>query len=142
MLERFKYYFPFQVIKDNKTGQRYYGNKSLAELLNEQHETIQRLKQNINELSSVDIEEELLKKNEQLKKRNKKRLRRLKNQRKQLKKQQEAIWGYKGDIKQLKKENEQLKQEEKRLYNYFRKCFDNVSEQGFHETWEVVKQYD
>jgi uncharacterized coiled-coil protein SlyX len=37
--------------------------------LNEQHETIQRLKQNITELSSVDIEEELLKENEQLKQR-------------------------------------------------------------------------
>lgn len=40
------------------------------------------------------------------------------------------------------KENEQLKQQEKRLYKYFRKCFDNVSEQGFRETWEVVKKYD
>ncbi len=39
-------------------------------------------------------------------------------------------------------ENEQLKQQEKRLYKYFRKCFDNVSEQGFRETWEVVKKYD
>ena len=37
-------------------------------LLNEQHETIERLKQNITELLSVDIEEELLKENEQLKK--------------------------------------------------------------------------
>ena len=36
-------------------------------LLNEQHETIQRLKQNVDELLSVDIEEELLKENEQLK---------------------------------------------------------------------------
>ena len=36
-------------------------------LLNEQHETIERLKQNIDELLSVDIEEELLKENEQLK---------------------------------------------------------------------------
>ena len=36
-------------------------------LLNKQHETIQRLKQNITELLSVDIEEELLKENEQLK---------------------------------------------------------------------------
>ena len=68
MSERFKYYFASQVIKDKKTGQRYYGNKPLAELLNEQHETIQRLKQNIDELLFVDIEEELLKENEQLKK--------------------------------------------------------------------------
>ena len=36
-------------------------------LLNEQHETIQRLKQNIDELLSVNVEEELLKENEQLK---------------------------------------------------------------------------
>ena len=42
----------------------------------------------------------------------------------------------------LLNENEQLKQQEKRLYKYFRKCFDNVSEQGFQETWEVVKKYD
>ena len=38
MSERFKYYFSSQVIKDNKTGQRYYGNKPLAGLLNELHE--------------------------------------------------------------------------------------------------------
>ena len=36
-------------------------------LLNEQHETIQRLKQNIDELMQLDVEEELLKENEQLK---------------------------------------------------------------------------
>lgn len=42
----------------------------------------------------------------------------------------------------LNDENEQLKQQEKRLYKYFRKCFDNVSEQGFRETWEIVKKYD
>ena len=40
----------------------------VCNLLNEQHETIHRLKQNIDELLSVDIEEELLKENEQLKK--------------------------------------------------------------------------
>ena len=37
-------------------------------LLNEQHETIQRLKGNITELLSVDIEEELLKENKRLRK--------------------------------------------------------------------------
>lgn len=42
----------------------------------------------------------------------------------------------------LAEENEQLKQQEKRLYKYFRKCFNNVSEKGFRETWEVVKKYD
>lgn len=45
-------------------------------------------------------------------------------------------------LNRLTEENEQLKQQEKRLYKYFRKCFDNVSEQGFQETWEVVKKYD
>lgn len=40
----------------------------VCSLLNEQHETIEQLKQNITELLSVDIEEELLKENEQLKK--------------------------------------------------------------------------
>ena len=44
MSERFKYYFSSQVIKDNKTGQRYYGNKPLAELLNELHEENMMLK--------------------------------------------------------------------------------------------------
>lgn len=38
-------------------------------LLNEQHETIQRLKQNVDELLSVNIEEKLLKENEQLQQR-------------------------------------------------------------------------
>lgn len=42
----------------------------------------------------------------------------------------------------LNRENEQLKKQEKRLYKYFRKCFNNVSERGFRETWEVVKKYD
>lgn len=36
-------------------------------LLNEQHETIQRLKQNIDELLFVNVEEELLNENERLK---------------------------------------------------------------------------
>ena len=45
-------------------------------------------------------------------------------------------------LNELSDENEQLKKEEKRLYKYFRKCFDNVSEKGFRETWEVVKKYD
>ena len=41
----------------------------LEKLLNEQHETIQRLKQNIDELLTMDIEEELLEENKQLKRR-------------------------------------------------------------------------
>lgn len=43
MPKRFKYYFSSQIIKDNKTGQRYYGNKPLAELLNELYEDNQML---------------------------------------------------------------------------------------------------
>ena len=39
----------------------------VCDLLNEQQETIHRLKQNIDELLSVNVEEELLKENEQLK---------------------------------------------------------------------------
>ena len=42
-------------------------NYMFCKVLNEQYETIQRLKQNIDELLSVDIEKELLKENEQLK---------------------------------------------------------------------------
>lgn len=42
-------------------------NYMFCKVLNEQHETIQRLKQNIDELMSVDVEEDLLKENEQLK---------------------------------------------------------------------------
>ena len=41
--------------------------EEVCPLLNRQHETIQRLEQNIDELLSVDIEEELVKENEQLK---------------------------------------------------------------------------
>lgn len=44
MSERFKYYFPSQIINDKKTGQRYYGNKPLAELLNELHEENKELR--------------------------------------------------------------------------------------------------
>ena len=38
MNERFIYYHPSQIIKDKQTGERYYGNKSLVELLNELHD--------------------------------------------------------------------------------------------------------
>ena len=47
MSERFKYYFPSQVIKDKKTGQRYYGNKLLSELLNKLSEENEQLKQQL-----------------------------------------------------------------------------------------------
>lgn len=60
-----------EYIDENHTD-RPLRNDILVELLNEQHETIQRLKQNIDELLSVNIEEELLKENEQLKQENRK----------------------------------------------------------------------
>ena len=54
-------YEDYQAFVDSMLGDE------VVKLLNEQHETINRLKQNIDELLSVDIEEELLKENEQLK---------------------------------------------------------------------------
>lgn len=44
MSERFKYYFSSQIIKDKQSGERYYGNKPLAELLNELHKENQELR--------------------------------------------------------------------------------------------------
>lgn len=35
---RFKYYLPSQIIEDKVTGRRYYGNQSVADLLNELHD--------------------------------------------------------------------------------------------------------
>ena len=55
-------------IVDNKTGKRSGSIDDFVDLLNEQYETIQRLQENITELLSVNVEEELLKENEQLKK--------------------------------------------------------------------------
>ena len=47
--------------------------------LNEQHETIGRLKQNIDELLSINVEEELLKENKELKQSNERLLKMLDN---------------------------------------------------------------
>ena len=80
-------------------------------LLNEQHETIQRLKQNVDELLSVDIEEELLKENEELKQ----AYTQLKHRHSLL--HDECIDAecdrdsYRKDIVSLEKENEQLKEQ-------------------------------
>lgn len=41
-------------------------------------------------------------------------------------------------IRKLQKEKVLLKQQQEKLYDYFRKCFDNVSEEGFRETWDVI----
>ncbi len=38
MNERFKYYFASQIIEDQETGIRYFGNKQVADLLNELNE--------------------------------------------------------------------------------------------------------
>lgn len=62
-MKRFNY-IPFDGFNDNGKELSAY---DVLEILNEQHETIQRLKQNITELLSVDIEEELLKENKELK---------------------------------------------------------------------------
>ena len=43
--------------------------EDVVDLLNEQHETIQRLNRNIDELLSVNVEKELLEENKQLKQR-------------------------------------------------------------------------
>ena len=81
----------------------------VCDLLNMQHETIQRLNQNVDELLSVNIEEELLKENEQLK-----------QAYAQLKHRHSLLHdvcidaecdrdSYRKDIASLEKENEQLK---------------------------------
>ena len=60
------------VVLNDKAEAHMVANMSndVIDKLNEQHETIQRLQENITELLSVDIEEELLKENEQLKREN------------------------------------------------------------------------
>ena len=89
----------------------------VCDLLNEQHETIQRLKQNITELLSVNVEEELLKENEQLK-----------QAYTQLKHRHSLLHdvcidaecdrdSYRKDIASLEKENEQLKTTIQQLTN-------------------------
>ena len=57
-----------EYIDENHTD-RPLRNDEVVKLLNEQHETIHRLKQNIDELLKLDVEEELLKENEQLRNR-------------------------------------------------------------------------
>ena len=96
-------YEDYQAFVDSMLGDE------VVKLLNEQHETIQRLNQNVDELLSVDIEEELLKENEQLK-----------QAYAQLKHRHSLLHdvcidaecdrdSYRKDIASLEKENEQLK---------------------------------
>ena len=79
-------------------------NYMFCKALNEQHETIERLKQNITELLSVDIEEELLKENKQLKQ----RINVLDDQ---ITAQGIVIEGYQNRNQKLLDEKEQLKKE-------------------------------
>ena len=79
-------------------------NYMFCKALNEQHETIERLKQNITELLSVDIEEELLKENKQLKQ----RINVLDDQ---ITAQGIVIEGYQNRNQKLFDEKEQLKKE-------------------------------
>ena len=51
---------------DMTNGNNYDYVSDVCGLLNEQHETIERLKENIDELLSVNVEEELLEENKQL----------------------------------------------------------------------------
>ena len=70
--KRFKEIYP-DIIRSNycfTDNGKPIGGKEVCDQLNEQHETIQRLKQNITELLSVNVEEDLLKENEQLKNEN------------------------------------------------------------------------
>ena len=97
-------------------------NYMFCKVLNEQHETIQRLKQNITELLSVDIEEELLKENEQLK-----------QAYTQLKHRHSLLHdvcidaecdrdSYRKDIVSLEEENEQLKEQNADWETAFDNC--------------------
>ena len=106
-------------------------NYMFCKVLNEQHETIQRLKQNIDELLSVNVEEELLEENKQLKQ----AYTQLKHRHSLL--HDECIDAecdrdsYRKDIASLEKENEQLKKdieyyktERLALFEYFDKKDD------------------
>ena len=42
--ERFVYYYPSQIIKDKQTGERHYGNKTIADLLNELNNELEPIK--------------------------------------------------------------------------------------------------
>ena len=113
-------------------------------LLNEQYETIERLKQNIDELLSVNVEEELLKENEQLKKAYT-----------QLKHRHSLLHdvcidaecdrdSLKKDVESLEKENEQLKQSNEDAKHILKREFDFATEQRqkYLDDPVVVNAYD
>lgn len=94
----------------------------LCELLNEQHETIERLKQNVEELLSVSVEKELFEENEQLK-----------QAYTQLKHRHSLLHdvcidaecdrdSYRKDIVSLEEENEQLKEQNADWETAFDNC--------------------
>ena len=103
--------------------------EDVVDLLNEQHETIQRLNRNIDELLSVNVEKELFEENEQLKKAYT-----------QLKHRHSLLHdvcidaecdrdSYRKDIASLEKENEQLKQSNEDARHILKREFDFATEQ-------------
>ena len=105
------------------------GDNEVCDLLNEQHETIQRLNQNIDELLSVNVEKELFEENEQLK-----------QAYTQLKHRHSLLHdvcidaecdrdSYRKDIASLEKENEQLKQSNEDARHILKREFDFATEQ-------------
>ena len=56
---RFIYYSLPQIINDKETGKRYYGNKQVADLLNELYEENKRLQRCINEIYTIARLEEV-----------------------------------------------------------------------------------
>ena len=105
--------------------------RETIELLNEQHETIQRLNQNIDELLSVNVEKELFEENEQLK-----------QAYTQLKHRHSLLHdvcidaecdrdSYRKDIVSLEEENEQLKKQREELF---------IRERDTKNDWRELKQ--
>ena len=82
----------------------------VCDLLNEQHETIGRLKQNIDELMQLNVEEDLLKENEQLKKLLECSRKEANDYCEELMGKDEFIRLYKRQRDEFMEENEQLKQ--------------------------------
>ena len=101
----------------------------LEKLLNEQHETIQRLQQNIDELLTMDIEEELLEENEQLKQ----RINVLDDQ---ITAQGIVIWGYQNRNQKLFDEKEHIKQTIRDMIEYER---TELGRSVLKQLWEAIQ---
>ena len=98
MTEKRFNYIPFDGFDDNGKELSAY---EVLEILNEQHETIERLKVNIDELMQFDVEDDLLKENEQLRTKNNAYI--------------QDIEVFKEENTHLKLENEQLKSDKEHL---------------------------